>query len=190
MRQIILTLLSAFAIVWTAEALADPPAHAPAHGWRQKHDPHYIGYTGTAWDRDYDIRSGHCNRDEIGAVLGGVAGGVIGSQIGDGNRTVATIVGVAVGALIGSRIGRALDDRDRACVGHALEIGSVGHNVTWQNAGTGVNYTLVPGEGRKSQTGTCRDFTLVAVAGKQKSSQNGLACQSKQGVWQIMNAQR
>lgn len=189
MRKTYLTMLGALAFVWSAQSLADPPSHAPAHGWRAKHDPHYIGYTGTEWDRDYDIRSGHCNRDEIGAVLGGVAGGVIGSQVGNGNRTVATIVGAAVGALIGSRIGRALDDRDRACVGHALEIGAPGRNVTWQNAATGVNYTLIPGDGRKSKTGTCRDFTLVALAGKQKSSQDGLACQTNEGVWQIVKAQ-
>jgi len=33
-------------------ALADPPDHAPAHGWRKKHDPAYVGYTGREWERD------------------------------------------------------------------------------------------------------------------------------------------
>ena len=27
-------------------AYADPPPWAPAHGWRKKHDPNYVGYTG------------------------------------------------------------------------------------------------------------------------------------------------
>ena len=37
--------LTAFA----APILAQPPAHAPAHGWRKKNDPHYVGYTGYKW---------------------------------------------------------------------------------------------------------------------------------------------
>ena len=79
MRACLVLLVSALATVWSLAALADPPAHAPAHGWRKKHDPYYVGYTGTQWERDYDVTSGRCNREEIGAVLGGVAGGVVGS---------------------------------------------------------------------------------------------------------------
>ena len=70
-------------IAWAGAAFADPPAHAPAHGWRKKHDPGYVGYTGSTWERDYDVATGHCNREEIGAVVGGVAGGVIGSKVAD-----------------------------------------------------------------------------------------------------------
>ncbi len=62
-------------------AFADPPAHAPAHGWRKKHDPGYVGYSGDRWENDYEVSSGRCNREQIGAVLGGVAGGVIGSKV-------------------------------------------------------------------------------------------------------------
>ena len=35
-------------VVWAGPAFADPPAHAPAHGWRKKNDPDYVGYTGDA----------------------------------------------------------------------------------------------------------------------------------------------
>jgi len=186
MRKLACALVAILATCWALEAVADPPPHAPAHGWRKKHDPEYVGYTGTRWERDYDIGSGRCNRDAIGAVLGGVAGAAVGSQIGDGNgRTVAIIVGAAVGALIGSRIGRSLDDGDRACIGHALEVGAAGRNVVWQNAATGVNYTVVPGSGSKNGASTCRNFTLVALGGGKKSTQQGVACQSKPGVWQI-----
>lgn len=186
MRKIALFLIAALATVWTLEALADPPSHAPAHGWRKKHDPYYVGYTGTKWEHDYDISSGRCNRDAIGAVLGGATGAVIGSHIGDGDgRTVAMIVGTALGALVGSRIGRELDEGDRACVGHALEIGTTGRNVVWQNPAAGVSYTLMPGAFSKSGASTCRNFTLLALAGTKKSSQQGLACQSRPGVWQI-----
>jgi surface antigen len=186
MRTLALAVVAALAVVWNLEALADPPSHAPAHGWRKKHDPHYVGYTGTKWDRDYDISEGRCNREAIGAVLGGVAGGVIGSRIGDGDgRVVATVVGAALGAFIGSRIGRNLDEGDRACVGHALEIGGPGRNVVWQNAATGVNYTVIPGKVSKSGTSTCRSFTLLALSGGKKSQQQELACLTKQGVWQM-----
>jgi surface antigen len=185
-RKFALILTASLAGLWTLQALADPPRHAPAHGWRKKHDPEYVGYTGTRWERDYDIREGRCNRDAIGAVLGGIAGAAIGSRIGDGDgRTVAIIAGTALGALIGSRIGRSIDDGDRACIGHALEVGTAGRNVVWQNAATGVNYVVVPGGGSKSGTSTCRNFTLIALADGKKSTQQGLACQSKPGMWQI-----
>ena len=102
MRKQISLLISAIAAVFLASvAWSEPPAHAPAHGWRKKHDPAYVGYTGTQWERDYDIGSGHCNREEIGAVLGGVVGGVVGAKSSEENRTVAIILGTAAGALIG-----------------------------------------------------------------------------------------
>jgi hypothetical protein len=105
---------------------ADPPPWAPAHGWRKKHDPYYEGYSGTHWERDYGIINGKCNRAAIGTVLGGAVGGAIGSKVGeDGNRGVAVILGTVLGAVIGNRIGKALDDSDRACIGHALELAAI-----------------------------------------------------------------
>ena len=53
-----------------AAVMADPPAHAPAHGWRKKNDPYYVGYTGRQWSDDYGVRSGHCDRDRAGAAVG------------------------------------------------------------------------------------------------------------------------
>jgi len=82
-------------------ALADPPDHAPAHGWRKKHDPAYVGYTGREWEHDYGIVEGHCNRDDIGTVIGAVVGGAIGSKVGEGsNRAVAIVVGSVLGAVV------------------------------------------------------------------------------------------
>ncbi len=171
---------------WCAQALADPPPHAPAHGWRKKHDQSYVGYSGTKWDRDYDISSGRCNREEIGAVLGGVAGGVVGSRVASPeNRVVGIIIGAAAGALIGSRIGRELDQGDRGCFGHVLEIAPPGERITWDNHATGVRYSLVPGQGRQDKAGLCRDFTLLASVGAQQSKRAGKACQTSRGVWTI-----
>jgi surface antigen len=171
---------------WSIPASADPPAHAPAHGWRKKHDPYYVGYTGTQWQHDYDVLSGRCNREAIATVLGGVVGGVVGSRVGTPeNRTVATIIGAAAGALIGNRIGHELDEADRGCIGHALEVGKSGQPVTWTNESTGVRYELAPGADRERNGTACREYTLVAVAGGEKSSRRGVACQAQPGQWQI-----
>lgn len=187
MRRAVLSLVMALATVWSAQALADPPAHAPAHGWRKKHDPNYVGYTGTQWERDYAVSSGHCNREEIGAVLGSVAGGVVGSKVASpDNRVVGIIIGAAAGALIGAKIGRELDDADRGCFGHSLEIARPGARVTWENARTGVRYALVPGEGRTDGGVACRDFVLEAVAPTGKVNRAGRACQQSPGVWKVM----
>ena len=64
-------------------------------------------------------------------MLGGVVGGVVGAKSSEENRTVAIILGTAAGALIGSAIGRELDEADRGCVAHALEIGKDGQRITW-----------------------------------------------------------
>ena len=170
---------------WAALTLADPPAHAPAHGWRAKQAGHYNGRTVVVWNDDFEISAGRCNRDTIAAVVGGVVGGAIANKVADEHREVATIIGIAAGALIGHRIGRELDERDRACLGHGLELGEAGRRVVWSNESTGVRYELTPGRDRLRDGAACREFALVAVAGDQKSSKNGVACPSQPGVWQI-----
>ncbi len=176
---------------WFAESLAAPPQHAPAHGWRKKHDPYYVGYTGYRWERDYGILSGRCNRQEVGTVVGGVIGGVIGNKVADReDRVVATIIGAAVGALIGNQIGRELDESDRSCFGHTLEVGKAGQPVTWVNDTTDVRYEMTPGD-RSSRYGDgCREFGLRATNGERLSYRSGVACQTADGVWEIASTER
>jgi surface antigen len=178
------TLLMCSLVVLACPAFADPPAHAPAHGWRKKNDPSYAGYTGYQWERDFDISSGRCNRQEIATVVGAIAGGVIANRVADEHRTVATIVGVIAGAAIGNRIGRELDEADRGCFGHALEIAEPGQRITWTNQAAGLRYEMSPGAGSTRNGKPCRAYTLVTVAGRDRSSQTGVACQSQPGVWQ------
>ena len=178
-----LVMLSSLA-VWAGPAFADPPAHAPAHGWRKKHDPYYVGYTGVSWERDYDISSGRCNRQEIATVVGAIAGGAIANHVADEHKAVATIVGVIAGGVIGNRIGKELDEADRGCFGHALEIAQPGQRITWANQQSGMSYEMLPGA-LSTRNGTpCRDYTLVTIAGRDRASQKGVACQSQPGVWQ------
>ncbi|HJR70221.1 MAG TPA: glycine zipper 2TM domain-containing protein [Gammaproteobacteria bacterium] len=179
------TLLIGLLVAWVAPAFAQPPAHAPAHGWRKKNDPYYVGYTGKQWERDFDISSGSCNRQEIATVIGGIAGGVIANRVADEHKPVATIIGVIAGAVIGNRIGRELDEADRGCFGHALEIAQPRQRITWTNEQLGVRYELSPGADRPRGATPCREYTLVTVAGRDRSTKTGIACQSQPGVWQV-----
>ena len=167
-------------------ALADPPDHAPANGWRKKHDPAYVGYTGREWERDYGIVEGHCNRDDIGTVIGAVVGGAIGSKVADGsNRAVAIVVGSVLGAVVGREIGRDLDDRDRACVGHSLELVNIGQKVRWTNEQTHVGYLLTPLAAVKGDAPGCRRFTLQATLDGRARTSEGRACRTGEGTWAI-----
>lgn len=177
-------LMTAAFTAWVGPVLADPPAHAPAHGWRKKHDPYYVGYTGISWERDYEISSGRCNREEIATVVGGIVGGAIANRVADEHKAVATIVGVIAGATIGNRIGKELDEADRGCFGHALEIAQPGQRITWANPSAGLSYEMSPGAGSTRNGAKCREYTLVTISGRQRSTQTGVACQSQPGVWQ------
>jgi surface antigen len=184
-RRILARALLVLLISLPCIALATPPSWAPAHGWRSKNDPTYAGYSGRSWERDYGVRSGHCDRAEIGAVLGGVAGGVIGSEVaGDEGRAVAIVVGTLVGATIGAEIGRRLDKTDRSCVGHSLELAMPGQTVTWTNRNTGISYKLTPAREEESSDG-CRKFRLTATGGFGLSEGRGVACPGTDGRWTI-----
>lgn len=166
-------------------SFADPPSHAPAHGWRKKNDPNYVGYTGRGWERDYGIVEGRCNRDAIGAVIGGVIGGAVGTQVGDGSgRQVAIIVGTVLGALIGREIGRNMDDKDRGCFGHALELGKDGQRVRWLNESTGVDYVLTPLAGKSGEG--CRNYSLQVSRDGKSRKQEGRACRTGDGTWKAV----
>src|SRR5687768_18197239 len=91
-------LICSVTIALPMNAYGDPPAHAPAHGWRKKNDPYYVGYTGRQWSDDYGIRSGRCDRDRAGAALGAVVGGAIGAAVsGDDDRLIAILAGAKIG---------------------------------------------------------------------------------------------
>ena len=167
-------------------ALADPPRWAPAHGWRRKHDPEYVGYRGHKWPNDYGVLHGSCNRAQVGAVLGGAVGGAVGSTIGKGDtRAVAIVVGTVLGAVIGHQVGRDMDERDRACFGHSLELAKTGTTVRWNNPETGMGYALTPTRDFDVAGHPCRDFTLVTTFGVSQASRPGGACRSDDGTWRF-----
>lgn len=184
-------------------ANADPPDWAPAHGWRKKHDRDdderdrhkrkrhreeaRVGYEGKRWPSDYGILRSHCNRDMVGAVLGGVVGGAIGSQVGrEENRAVATVIGSVIGAVIGAQIGRSMDERDRACVGHALELAGNGRAVQWTNEHTGAEYLLSPTRDFSQSGRPCREFSLEVTLGSRRDVSRQQACRNDDGVWAML----
>ena len=175
-----------FVVALPLAALAKPPSWAPAHGWRRKHDPYYVGYRGHRWPDHYGVLHGTCNRAQIGAVLGGAVGGAVGSTVGKGEtRTVAIVLGTVLGAVVGHEIGRGVDERDRACFGHALELTKSGHTVRWTNPEAGIAYALTPTRSLELGGRPCRDFDFVVTAASGERSKSGRACRSDDGVWRF-----
>jgi surface antigen len=189
--------------------LADPPPWAPAHGWRKKNDPNYVGYSGKKWEEDYGVLEGKCDAAKVGTVLGGVVGGAVGSQLAKDspNRPVAIVVGTVIGALIGNKIGAEIDTGDRGCMGHALELAGEQKPVKWVNSRTGVTYVLTPTRNIGDRKSPCREFTTVAFSGGKEgkghegkghegkgkgkgargseASVKGVACRKGNGEWEM-----
>ena len=178
---------TALAVMLPVNVYGDPPPWAPAHGWRKKNDPYYTGYSGKRWRKDYGVVEGSCNREAVGAAVGGIAGGAVGSQFGKGSgRQVAIVVGAIVGATIGAQIGHDLDNADRACMGHALELAGDNRRVKWSNPDTGTTYLLTPVRGFAITGHPCREFDLRTSHGGHSETGKGQACQIGDGTWQLV----
>jgi len=163
-------------------ALADPPAHAPAHGYRNKDKAaKHRGYTGVEWQEDYGVSSGRCNTDKVLTVVGAAAGAVIGNRTASSdNRTIATIAGAVIGGVLGNEIGEAIDAGDRACAGHSLEVGRLGQPVRWTNPRTHMVHTLTP---VRDLAGGCREFSYRP--GERAKLLTLQGCRSAKGEWVI-----
>jgi uncharacterized protein YcfJ len=169
------------ATLLAAPVMADPPAHAPAHGYRNKEARKFRGYTGTEWPEDYGVSSGRCNTDTVLTVIGAAGGAVIANRTADrDNRAIATVLGAVIGGVIGNKIGERIDDADRACMGHALEVGAIGRNVSWTNPRTNLSYTLRPVRDLKDG---CREFDYQA--GTRAKAVSLVACRNSKAAWEI-----
>lgn len=178
-----------FFVALPPAACADPPSHAPAHGWRKKHDPDYVGYTGRHWSDDYGIRSGSCDRDRVGAALGAVVGGAIGAAASEGDdRLIAILAGATIGAIIGHEIGDRMDDSDRACFGHSLELLGDGRRVEWRGSTREMIYALTPDRRFDRDGRVCRHFTLVRTINGRRIFKEGNACRFGEGDWRMIRA--
>jgi outer membrane lipoprotein SlyB len=110
MKKLIAT-TAAFALALPGVALADPPRHAPAHGYyKKKHRDAQPIYRDTRVWRGDDGRY-YCRRSDgtTGLIIGAAGGALIGRAIDTrGDRALGTILGAAGGAILGREI-----DRDR-----------------------------------------------------------------------------
>jgi surface antigen len=148
-------------------ALALLPACAPD-------DPKYVGHTGKKWAKDYGVVAGRCNAAAVGAVLGERR-----------DRPVAIIVGTAIGAIIGHKVGQQLEERDRGCMGHALELAAEKKAVVWTNKVTGVTYQLTPTRDYTERGVSCREFTTRLSTSLKKDALKGKACRRGNGDWEF-----
>lgn len=73
---------------------------------------------------------------------------------------VAIILGTVIDAAIGNKIGRDLDNADRRCLGHTLELGVQNKSVRWANPDNGMNYTVTPLDGFSANGQKCRNYRL------------------------------
>lgn len=178
MKKLIVMLLAA---ALAAPALAAPPAHAPAHGYRAKEARKYRGYTGTEWTEDYGVRAGRCNTDTVLTAIGAAGGAIIGNRTASPeNRTVATIVGALIGGVIGNEVGESIDKTDRACIGHSLEVGVIGKEISWTSPRTHLVQVVKPVEDLKDG---CRRFEYRADPRAKISSL--VACRNAQAAWSV-----
>lgn len=110
------------------------------------------------------------HRDEIGAVIGGMTGAVIGAQVARHDDRV-------FGAVAGHAIGDSMDERDRACMGHALELGAP--VCRWNGAAAATATT----SRRAATPATAAAMPpWWSMAGKPREM---LACPSGRGEWRF-----
>jgi surface antigen len=186
----LVVLLSSF---WALEpAFSDPPAWAPAHGWRAKQKYKYNDkkrYHEPVYAAPYDIDVGRCNRDVLGAVLGGATGAALGSTVGKGDgRSAAIIGGTIIGIIVGGNIGRYMDDVDQNCVGQVLEHAEDGQAIRWNDPNDGRRYQVMPTRTIETDTGRyCREYTTTSVVGGKVQEVYGRACRQPDGSWQLVS---
>jgi len=151
------------------------------HDYGRHEGGYYRGYGGDNWDDDYGIvRSGRCNSDAVLGVVGAVTGGIIGHNAGGPrDRGVATVLGAIAGGVLGTAIGSSIDDGDRACMGHALELAPIGRPVIWANPRTHANWRLVP---VRDVSPACREFDLYRE-GRHAGRERVVACRRGRGDW-------
>lgn len=183
------------ALFLPANAFADPPPWAPAHGYRHHHHERYVEEAPPPpppvlpWYRrgersDY-IRSGRCDRARLGAVIGGVVGGLAGSRLGQGDgRAAATIAGTVIGVLVGRAIGHEMDRTDQQCTGQVLEHVPDRESVRWQDPDRRASYEVTPMRTFQNREGSyCREYTTRAMVGGRVSQTVGRACRQPDGSW-------
>ena len=157
--------------VAAAAPVVEPPKPAPVVSTGQK--PNYVGYTGIPWSKDYGIVSGRCDF--------AVAAKALGMQ--DGPRSIA----LAVAGSGDSKLVDSMDERDRACMGHALELVRKGNTTAWTNPESGRAYRVTLGQDYVHAGLPCREFAAVVTAMGAQESVKGGACRRPEAKWELQS---
>ena len=129
------------------------------------------------------VSGGRCNTDAVLGVAGAVTGGIIGNRTASPeNRGIATVIGAIAGGIIGSAVGDAIDDGDRACLGHSFELVRIGQPVVWVNPRSHVAWHVVP---LRDVSPVCREFDLRRSYGGHRSHERVIACRRDRGDWEF-----
>jgi surface antigen len=116
--------------------------------------------------------------------LGGVLGGVVGAKVSKPeDRAIGVILGGVIGAVIGNQIGKSINDNDRGCIGHALELAHDRQTVHWVNPNTGINYRVTPLSGFTQNGHKCREYMLYTSGDGDDDSSHEKACLVSRGTW-------
>ncbi len=172
-----LRLLGFLLLALSIQVLAAPPSHAPAHGWRKKHDPYYEGYSGKRWQDDYGITAGRCDARQVASAMGRAAGTAVSDAIGGEEGEV---IGTIAGVLLESRANREMDEIDRGCISHALDLAPDDKPVKWRNDDTDRDYSFIPRAVRSLDNRLCRDLDWGAGILQ-------TACINSDGSWEILS---
>lgn len=164
------------------ERREDRPRYGDDRPYDGRHG--YHGYDGDDWDSDYGVvRSGRCDTDAVLGVAGAVTGAIIGNSTArPENRGIATVIGAITGGIIGSAVGNSIDDGDRACIGHSLELGRIGRPVVWVNARSRVAWRVVP---LRDVSRQCREFEVRRTYRGRVSDRTVVACRRDRGYWEF-----
>ena len=81
---------------------------------------------------------------------------------------------------------RDLDREDRACMGHALELGRDGGNVRWDNPRLGITYVLTPTGAYRHDSMPCRNFRIAEYRNGRRKVATGHACRVTEGEWRLV----
>jgi surface antigen len=136
--------------------------------------------------------AGGFSKQDWGTGLGAIAGGVAGAQFGKGDgRLVTTALGALLGSAIGSSAGASLDRADLAyydqTAQRALETGSSGRALPWNNPDSGNSGVVIPSAPYKNTSGQyCREFQNKITVGGKTQNGYGTACRQPDGSWQIV----
>jgi surface antigen len=127
---------------------------------------------------------------QTGAVVGATGGGLIAAAAGASPAWIAAavILGAVAGGVVGNQLTKKDKEQYSSSSYDAVSKMGKGGKTSWRNPESGnsgsttINEVFTKGDGTK-----CKRFTQKITADGKTHTQNGIACQEKDGTWKITN---